>query len=468
MNYNSFNFVVVFPLIFLGYYLIPAKYLKVRNAFLLLVSYLLYISWNPSWSTILLWVTIVSFVTALILQRKNSRRRATLVFGGAILVLPLFMFKYFDFINNVASELLSKAGTPYHLPGLNWVIPLGLSFYTIQAFSYVFDVYYRRIEAERDFWAYALYVSFFPSILSGPINRVSLIIPQIKRLRTYFDYHKAVDGLRMILWGMFMKVVVADNAGLYVGTVLDAYQNYSGTECFVASVMYSIQIYADFGGYSLMAIGVGKTLGFEMARNFRQPFFAHSVSDYWTRWHLSFSSWLKDYVYIPLGGSRKGKWRTYRNIFLTFLVSGIWHGANWTYILWGVWHSICIMAERMTNQQKCRYGGLGKAMKIIIAFLLVDFSRILFHMPSVTEACDVMAKILTDQTIEQTTWPAATTLFFVAILLVKELRDEFFAGRLKVFSNSISGVRWSAYVIILTVILLQGVLGSDSFIYANF
>lgn len=202
------------------------------------------------------------------------------------------------------------------------------------------------MKAERNFLHYALYVSFFPSIVSGPINKASLILPQIKALRPYFDYSKAVAGLKCMLWGMFMKVVVADRVALYVDTVLPRYENYSGLSCFAASLLYSVQIYADFAGYSLMAIGVGRVLGFELAENFRRPYLSYSVTDFWRRWHISLSTWLKDYVYIPLGGSRCSRLRNYWNIIVTFLVSGIWHGANWTFIVWGLWHGVFQVVEK--------------------------------------------------------------------------------------------------------------------------
>ena len=261
----------------------------------------------------LLTVTAVTFWGGLVfdVRCKKEEVRETLASHGKRLIwmfvllglLPLLFFKYYNFLNESISEGLAAVGLQFTLPGLNWAIPIGISFYTFQAVGYVLDVYYGRISAERNFLNYALFISFFPSILSGPINKASLVLPQIKNLRTYFDYGKAVEGLKMILWGMFMKVVVADRVGLYVDTVLPSYMNYTGVTCFVASLFYTIQIYADFAGYSLMAIGVGKLLGFELTENFRRPYFAVSVTDFWRRWHISLSTWLKDYVYIPMGGS---------------------------------------------------------------------------------------------------------------------------------------------------------------------
>ena len=244
MIFNSFNFIILFPFIFLLYYTIPAKYTKARNSYLLIVSYLLYLQWKPIYALILLGITLVTYYIALLITNNTQKKkRKTLISLGVILsLLPLTFFKYFNFINECISEGLSVIGLNFNLPGLNWAIPIGISFYTFQALGYMWDVYYKRQEAEHDFLTYALFVSFFPSILSGPINKASLIIPQIKQLRPYFDYNKAVIGLKMLLWGMFLKVVVADRVALYVDTVLPDYKNYTGLSCFLASILYSTSV----------------------------------------------------------------------------------------------------------------------------------------------------------------------------------------------------------------------------------
>lgn len=366
---------------------------------------------------------------------------------------------------------MSLVGLRYELQGLNWAIPIGISFFTFQALGYLFDVYYYRIEAEKDFLSYALFVSFFPSIVAGPINKASLVIPQIRSLRSYFDYPKAVEGLKMLLWGMFMKVVVADRVALYVDTVLPNYNNYTGLSCFVASILYTIQIYADFAGYSLMAIGVGKVLGFELTENFRRPYFAVSVTDFWRRWHISLSTWLKDYVYIPLGGSRCSKARNYWNIFVTFLVSGIWHGANWTFVVWGIWHGVFQIIEKAIGQQKCEYGWLGKTIKIVITFLLVNFAWIFFRMPTLKDACGVIGRIF-DFSLPMTMFIDLPNLPFtiigVGVLLTKDFRDEYYPHRIPLMQNNILIIRWAAYLSLIMMILLMGVMGSDQFIYASF
>ena len=471
MIYNSFNFLVFFPLIFLLYYIIPARCQRGRNVFLLAVSYLLYLNWKPVYALILLGVTLVTYYGARLIE-KNEKKKQIMALGAVFSLLPLLFFKYFNFINEQVYVVLSAFGLRYDLQGLNWAVPIGISFFTFQALGYFFDVYYKKIEAEKDLLTYALFISFFPSILSGPINKASLVIPQLKNLRPYFDYGKAVGGLKMLLWGMFMKVVVADRLALYVDTVLPNYMHYTGVTCFAASIFYTIQIYADFAGYSLMAIGVGKVLGFELTENFRRPYFAVSVTDFWRRWHISLSTWLKDYVYIPMGGSRCSKLRNYWNIFMTFLVSGIWHGANWTFIVWGIWHGIAQIIEKAIGQQKCEYGWFGKSIKIIITFLLVNFSMIFFRMPTLGDACGVIAHIFdTHQSmaLEITSKHIFVLMMMGTILLfIKDWTDEFAPNRLKLFDNKNRLVRWASYLSVIILILLTGVFDAGQFIYANF
>lgn len=471
MIYNSFNFIVLFPLIFLLYYLIPARYQKGRNVFLLAVSYLLYLNWKPVYALILLGVTLVTFYSAMLIERSEKRKQIVIL-GGALSLLPLLFFKYFNFINEQVYTVLSALGLRYDLQGLNWAVPIGISFFTFQALGYVFDVYFKKIKAEKDFLMYALFISFFPSIMSGPINKASLVIPQLKNLRPYFDYGKAVGGLKILLWGMFMKVVVADRVALYVDTVLPNYMNYTGVTCFAASFFYTIQIYADFAGYSLMAIGVGKVLGFELTENFRRPYFAVSVTDFWRRWHISLSTWLKDYVYIPMGGSRCSKIRNYWNIFVTFLVSGIWHGANWTFIVWGIWHGLAQIFEKAIGQQKCEYGWFGKSVKIVITFLLVNFAWIFFRMPTLGDAIEVISRIF-DTTLPMSLYiaPLPTSplmLIGCFLLLFKDIRDEFYPNKILLMNSASVVVRWLTYIFLIVTILLMGVFNSDQFIYANF
>lgn len=471
MIYNSFNFIIVFPFIFLLYYLIPSRLKVWRNIFLLIVSYLLYMSWNPVFSLVLLGVTGVTYSFARLMEKK-AHRKLVLTIGLITTAFPLIFFKYTDFICKSISDMFAWMGLSTELHGLNWAIPLGISFFTFQGISYLCDVYYQRIEPERNVLVYALYLSFFPSIVSGPINRATSIIPQINNLRPFFDYNKAVEGLKMVLWGMFMKVVVADRVALYVDTVLPFYYNYTGMSCLLASFLYTIQIYADFAGYSLMAIGVGKLLGFELAENFRRPYFAVSVSEFWHRWHISLSTWLKDYVYIPMGGSRCSKGRSRWNVFVTFLVSGIWHGANWTFIVWGCMHGLCQIIEKMFGWQKHDGGNVMRAIRILITFLLVNFAWVFFRMPSLEEACKAIAHMFDPHqpmSIFLTTFLDFIFMFIgILMLFTKDFYDEFFPTKLQVLNSKHTIIRWSAYLFLISLIIVAGVLGNDQFIYANF
>ena len=406
------------------------------------------------------------------MKKQLGGGKIKLLTGVILCIIPLLVFKYYNFICESAIAMLQMVGMRHELPGLNWAVPVGISFFTFQALGYLWDVWYGRIKPEKNFLHYALFVSFFPSIVSGPINKASLVLPQIKSIRPYFDYSKAVEGLKLLLWGMFMKVVVADRVALYVDTVFSHYENYSGLSCFVASLLYTTQIYADFAGYSLMAIGVGKTLGFELTENFRRPYLAYSITDFWRRWHISLSTWLKDYVYIPLGGSRCSKLRNYWNIIVTFLVSGIWHGANWTFVIWGLWHGLFQVVEKAIGQQKCKYGTWGKSVKILITFLLVNFAWIFFRMPTIGDAFSVIARIFNPALFGNLYTPEkANTLFIVMgviIIMVKDLTDEYCPRSFKLMESDKVWVRWMTYVLCIVMIMLTGVFDAGQFIYANF
>ena len=480
MIFNSFNFLVIFPLLFLLYYAIPAKAQPVRNLYLLVVSYLLYLNFKPAYALILLGVTAITFFFAKAVSScRKDKRKLLLVCGVLLTLLPLVTFKYYNFINESCLGFLESVGIRFELPGLNWAIPVGISFYTFQALSYLWDVYYGRIESENNFLDYALYVSFFPSIVSGPINKASLVLPQIKALRPYFDYGKAVEGLKQMLWGMFMKVVVADRIALYVDTVFSRYENYSGLSCLAASLLYSVQIYADFAGYSLMAIGVGKLLGFELAENFRRPYFSFSVTDFWRRWHISLSTWLKDYVYIPLGGSRCSKARNYWNIVMTFLVSGIWHGANWTYLVWGGLHGVIQAVENHLPWRKRITQFPARILGILGTFAVFVFTFTIFRADSLTDAVTYFRYLLTTPGMDVFSkyWELGLSsrldllllLAGVALLILVDvlhecgihLRDRIAACPLP--------VRWCIYECAIFAFLLMGKFFSDGgFLYARY
>lgn len=342
MIFNSFEFLWLFPIIFSIYYLVTmrhaimAHYPQIGNYLLIIVSYALYIKWKPIYALLLFGITAITYLFALLIEKQEAYgRKKIIIFSGITLsVIPLVIFKYYNFIVTSLSDSLSAIGISVGLPGLNLVMPLGISFFSFQAIGYLADVYLKRIKAEHNWWNYMLFICFFPQIASGPISKANDLLPQIKAQRK-FDYSQSVQGLKWLLWGMFMKVVVADTLGQHVDSVYNSYISSNGFTCLITSILYTIQLYCDFAGYSFMAVGVGEILGFELTNNFRRPFFSVSITEFWRRWHISLSTWLKDYIYIPLGGSRCGKFRTYWNVFVTFLICGIWHGANWTYIIWG-------------------------------------------------------------------------------------------------------------------------------------
>ncbi|MCD7713464.1 MAG: MBOAT family protein [Prevotella sp.] len=385
-------------------------------------------------------------------------------------LVPLVVFKYYNFINDTVGSLLSSVGIAANMPGLNWAVPIGISFFTFQAVGYLFDVYYRRIPAERDWWDYMLFVCFFPQILSGPISKAKDLLPQIKTCRS-FNYDQAVAGLKFLLWGMFLKVVMADRLGLYVDTVFNNWQYNSGVSCLIASFAYSFQIYGDFAGYSLMAVGTGRLMGFELINNFNRPYFSVSITDFWHRWHISLSTWLKDYVYIPLGGSRCSKARNYFNIIITFLVSGIWHGANWTFIIWGLLHGALQVIEKMLHLQKCESRRfLVRLPRIIITFVLINFLWTIFRMPTIGDGLGVIARMFTEPGSILPPGPNNSFLMGLAvcIVFVSEFVQEFAPSTFALMNDKRIVVRWLTYVCLLILIMLFGVFDSSQFIYVSF
>jgi D-alanyl-lipoteichoic acid acyltransferase DltB (MBOAT superfamily) len=372
---------LVFPFVFIFYWLILVKWNNWRNILLIVVSYLFYMSWKPAFALALLAVTLITFVGGRVLDNMQyeKKKKHHLAWLFALLgLLPLLVFKYYNFLNESISVGLAFIGLKLVLPGLNWAILIGISFFSFQAVGYMLDVYHSRIRSEKNLLDYVLFVSFFPQVMSGPISKADELLPQIKNPHIY-NHEQCKRGLQQLLWGMFIKLVIADRLGLFVDTVFANYSHYNGTTCFVASIFYTLQIYCDFAGYSLMAIGVARTLGFNLVDNFRRPYLAVSITDFWKRWHISLTRWLTQQVYIPLGGSRRGKLRTYWNIFVTFLVSGIWHGANWTFIVWGCMHGLLQIAEKALGWQKYEGRNFGiRIARMGITFLLVDFAWVFF------------------------------------------------------------------------------------------
>ena len=480
MAFNNFNFWLIFPFIFAVYWIIPTRWPRAKNGFLLIVSYLLYMNWNPAFALVLLGVTAVTYVGAITCDSYDESTRLKKVLAASFAMmglLPLIIYKYYNFLNSSITDCLDSCGFHFALPGLNWAIPVGISFFTFQAVGYLLDVYHQRVKAERNFLDYALFVSFFPQVTSGPISTAKELMPQFRTAHP-FRYGQCVAGLKTLLWGMFLKCVVADRLGLYVDTVYSNYIHFSGLNCFLASVFYTIQIYSDFAGYSLMAVGVGKTLGFDLATNFNRPYLASSITEFWRRWHISLTRWLTTHVYINLGGNRCSKARQYTNIMVTFLVSGLWHGANWTFVVWGAIHGAMLVAEKTLGlapkgrqSEALEPSKSLKPLRIAATFLIVSFAWIFFRMPTLTDACNVIMRIFTDHTSQSLLAKADNRdILFMFVgamtLLLVELRQEYFANHLRWLDSR--WCKWILYVTAFCMILSIGVLDSGSFIYVSF
>ena len=474
MLFNSLKFLLIFPLIFGIHWAIPARWNQIRKIFLIVVSYLLYMNFKPAFALVLLAVTLVTYWGGHLLEFNENveeskvKRQKRLVWLFAFLgVLPLLVFKYYNFLNISISEGLAAIGLQFSLPGLNWAVPVGISFFTFQAVGYMLDVYHKRIMAEKSIIDYVLFVSFFPQIASGPISKADELLPQIKKERI-FNYNQAVSGLKYLLWGMFLKVVLADRAGIYVDTVFASYEKFSGAGCALASVLYSIQIYADFAGYSLMAVGLAKTLGFDLINNFKRPYFATSVSEFWKRWHISLTRWLTQQIYIPLGGSRCSKIKTYWNILVTFLVSGIWHGANWTFIVWGGIHGAFQIIEKALGWNQKESKGLVKALRIVFTFSIVTVAWVIFRSPSIGDAFGMISRyISTDGNYIADIQTLLHIVIAITPLLLFEFGKEFFP-RTYERVRGYTVVRWAVYLTVFAMIVLIGVHDGSSFIYVSF
>lgn len=475
MIFNSFQFIWLFPVIFVVYWGINAIFRnhnnkKIGNILLLLISYGLYAQWNIAYTTILFGITLATYIFARIIETKNAcgKKKYIISSGIVITLIPLLVFKYYNFITHAGASVLAYIGIDQPLPGLNWVVPLGLSFYTFQALGYLCDVYYKRYTAEHNFIDYMLFVAFFPQILCGPISKADELLAQIKRPHT-FDYNQGVSGLKYLLWGMFLKVVLADRLGIYVDTIFADYEKFSGSSSLLAAFFYSFQIYGDFAGYSFMALGVAKLLGYDIIKNFNIPYLATSVSQFWKRWNISLTRWLTSYVYIPLGGNRKGKVRQYINIMITFLVSGIWHGANYTFILWGLIHGAAQCIEKFFGWNNPDVRGFWKRLfKIAVTFIIVTMAWIFFRMPSISEGFGVIKHMMSLGFPYNDMLTMTHAVFALIIVISIELLLEFRGEQFRSFLANHIIIRWGGYIILTISLLLFGVLNSGQFIYVSF
>jgi len=472
MLFNSLSFLLFFPIVCVLYYAIPSTRVKVRNLLLLIASYYFYMNWEPAYAILLLASTVVTYLAAFgIAHFRDKRKRTFCLVSGLVLNLAiLFLFKYYNFLASNIEEALRMSGFGIHIPGFHMLLPVGISFYVFQALGYSIDVYRQTTKAEHDFMTYALFVSFFPQLVAGPIERSRNLLPQFRQQHR-FNYDEVMSGIKLMVWGYFLKLVLADRCGLYVDAVFNNIEMHNGGSYLLASLLFPFQIYGDFAGYSLIAIGVARVLGFHLMENFRRPYFACSIGEFWHRWHISLSTWFKDYVYIPLGGNRSSKSRQYFNLMVTFMVSGIWHGANWTFLCWGGLHGILLCIEKLLGIGKKDYSGCKKLCHWGVTFALVCLSWILFRASNLNDAVIVVSGIFCKMGLPNVTFAMFTELCLaalaIALLLLKELSDEF-CWKWHISESRYWLVRHLYIVGMIAMILLFGVLDGDQFIYFQF
>ena len=393
MLFNSTQFIIFFPIVVCLYFVLPAR---VRNYWLLICSYYFYMCWNPKYILLLMASTLVTYASGLCIERAGRLGTKRLVVAVSVVanVGLLFYFKYINFALDVLTQIFGRLGVQLSVPQLDIVLPVGISFYIFQALGYTIDVYRGQVKAERNVFTYALFVSFFPQLVAGPIERSGNLLRQLKQ-PAYFNYDRVRAGLLTMLWGYFLKLVIADRCGVLVDTIYGSLADYTGWYLIFANVMFAVQIYCDFMSYSTIARGAAQVLGFGLMDNFEMPYFATSIREFWHRWHISLSTWLRDYVYIPLGGSRCSKARKYLNIMITFFVSGLWHGASFTYIVWGLLHGAYQVVEDLLDPA---FGDLLKRFKlkrdsrlvqipaILVTFIFTDLAWVFFRASTVREA----------------------------------------------------------------------------------
>lgn len=469
MLFNSIPFLLFFPTVCVLFFLIPATHVRTRNLLLLIASYYFYMNWEPAYALLLLTSTILTYVAALgIGHFEDKRLKKTFLVCSLVLNLAiLFLFKYYNFLSSNIIMAMHSCGIGMELPKFGLLLPVGISFYTFQALGYSIDVYRGVTKVERNFFTYALFVSFFPQLVAGPIERSNNLLPQFKQQHR-FDYESVMAGVRLMVWGYFMKLVLADRCALYVDAIFNNVDMQNGGSYLVASLLFPFQIYGDFAGYSLIAIGVAQVLGFRLMENFHRPYFACTIGEFWSRWHISLSTWFKDYVYIPLGGNRVGHLRNYFNLLVTFVVSGIWHGANWTFLCWGTLHGILLCAEKALGISKKKFSGVKRFGHWLVTFFLVCFAWILFRANNISDAITVMTGIFTHLEPPKPEYANFIAIVLaLAILLTKECSEEF-GWKIRIAESESWFLRHAYLIMMIAYIILFGVLGGDQFIYFQF
>lgn len=482
MLFNSLNFAIFLPIVFFLYWFATKGNLKLQNILLLVSSYFFYACWDWRFLFLLIFSTLLDYFTGIKMSDAKNLNSKKFWFWLSIFVNLGFLgvFKYYNFFAESFASALANIGLNVNPWTLKVILPVGISFYTFHGLSYVIDIYKDRIKAEKNFIDYSVFVSFFPLLVAGPIERATHLLPQIKRKRT-FDYSKAVDGLRQILWGLFKKVVIADQCAEYANQIFNNSADFSGSTLVLGALFFTFQIYGDFSGYSDIALGTARLFGIDLLRNFAFPYFSRDIAEFWRRWHISLSSWFKDYLYIPLGGSKGGIWMKIRNTFIIFLVSGFWHGANWTFIVWGALNAIYFLPLLLTNNNRNNletiaqgkfFPNIKEFSFMLLTFGLTVFAWIFFRANNIGHALNYISEILSPSlfTIPKFAgmFNALVTIILVAIFVIIEWQ-----GREGQYAISKLGIKWKRplryvmyYAIIIAILLFGG--KEQQFIYFQF
>ena len=478
MLFHSLDFAIFLPVVFILYWFVTNRNLRLQNILIVISSYFFYGWWDWRFLSLLLFSSIVDFSTGYGLSyiEKQSHRKALLITSMIVNLGFLGFFKYYNFFLDNFIGAFSFFGKEINCSSLNIILPVGISFYTFQTMSYVIDVYRRKLEPTKDFILFSAYVSFFPQLVAGPIERATNLLPQFYIKRT-FDYGKAVDGLRQILWGLFKKVVIADNCAEYANLIFNHSDSYSGSTLVLGAIFFTIQIYGDFSGYSDIAIGTARLFGFELMRNFAFPYFSRDIAEFWRRWHISLSTWFRDYLYIPLGGSKGGTWMKVRNTFIIFIVSGFWHGANWTFIIWGTLNAIYFLPLLLANNNRNNldivaqgrvFPTIRELSSMLFTFALTVFAWIFFRSVNVAHAMDFIAGIFSKSLFTIPT--IRPTVLFVILLCFGIIE---WLGREHHYPIASTGIklprifRWTFYYVLVVMILFYSG-GQQQFIYFQF
>jgi len=469
MLFNSIEFLLFFPSVVLLYFILPHKF---RWLFLLVASYYFYMNWKPIYAILIFFSTFITWGCGLLVEKSQSKARKKTFLAMSLLInfSILFTYKYFNFLNESVFNLLDLMNIRWDVPHLDLLLPVGISFYTFQAVGYTIDVYRGDLKAEKHLGIYALFVSFFPQLVAGPIERAVNLLPQFRKIHR-FDAQRLESGIKQMIWGFFMKLVIADRLSLIVNAAYNNTESHNGTTFFIATVFFAFQIYCDFAGYSNIAIGASRIMGFELMTNFKRPYLAHNITEFWHRWHISLSTWFRDYLYIPLGGNRVSKRRNFFNVFITFVVSGIWHGANWTFFIWGFLHGLYNSVQKAIGLDKIKYKNNYslKPIMILLNFMLVALAWVFFRANSTADAFLIITKIFTSFGMPFVDPPTLVFgLFGLSILLLKEISEEYFPNTNLFFESKNPVIAAFTAAMLIVVILSIGVFDGGQFIYFQF